>query len=83
MLTHGNNNKKRPVYTLLKDTQTLINKKVNELKTTVIREELINKMKEIISNTFRTQSSIPDKVFAKTANSHSGSQFSQIIHPNI
>ena len=30
MLTRGNNNEKRPVYTLLKHTQMLINKKVNE-----------------------------------------------------
>ena len=30
MLTHGNNNKKRLVYTLLKHTEGLINKKVNK-----------------------------------------------------
>ena len=29
MLAHGNNNEKQPVYTLLKHTQRLINKKVN------------------------------------------------------
>ena len=30
MLTHGNNNEKRPVYTLLNHAQRLMNKKVNE-----------------------------------------------------
>lgn len=30
MLEHGNNNKKRPVYTPLKHTEGLINKKVNK-----------------------------------------------------
>lgn len=30
MLAHGNNNKKRPVYTPLKHTEGLINKKVNK-----------------------------------------------------
>ena len=30
MLTHENNNEKRPVYTLLNHTQGLINKKVNK-----------------------------------------------------
>ena len=36
MTTHDNNNEKRPVYTLLKHTQRLTNKKVNELKDKII-----------------------------------------------
>ena len=38
MLTHGNNNEKRPVYTLLNHTQVLINKKVSEYIDKVISE---------------------------------------------
>ena len=38
MLTHGNDNEKRPVYTLLNYTRRLINKKVNEKIDKVISE---------------------------------------------
>ena len=43
---------------------------------------MISKIKEIISNTFRTQSSIPNKAFAKIANSHRPLTIFEILHPN-
>ena len=47
MPTRGNNNEKRPLYTLLNHTQRLINKKIDEYIVKAKSEYLINKLKEI------------------------------------